>query len=104
MLLNVLDPNVVLRPDTAALATGAIPETRGARAVAERISGGAQTAYLAIVDGVTGLAWVPGNLKRRGARIHGVMEFVIQDDRISSINVTTDPDLIERLDVMLVEQ
>jgi RNA polymerase sigma-70 factor (ECF subfamily) len=96
-LLNVLDPRVVLRPDAVALRAGTIASAQGARAVAERLSGRAQNAHLAIVDGLTALVWVPGG------RIRGVMEFVITDDRISSITVTGDPDRIERLDVVLVE-
>jgi RNA polymerase sigma factor (sigma-70 family) len=97
-LLNVLDPNVVLLPDAAALRAGAIPKTQGASAVAARLSGRAQNARLAIVDGLTGLAWVPDR------RLRAVMEFVITNDRISSMNVTGDPDQIERLDIVLVEE
>jgi RNA polymerase sigma-70 factor (ECF subfamily) len=97
-LLNLLDPNVVLRPDAGALRAGAIPETQGARAVAGRLSGRAQNARVAIVDGLTGLAWVPDG------RLRAVMEFVITDDKILSINVTGDPDRIERLDLVLIEE
>lgn len=97
-LLNVLDPNVALRPDAAALRAGAIPETQGAPAVAARLSGRAQNARVAIVDGLTGLAWVPGG------RLRAVMEFVITDGTIRSINVTGDPDRLENLDIVLIEE
>jgi RNA polymerase sigma factor (sigma-70 family) len=97
-LLNLLDPNVVLRPDAGALRAGAFPETQGARAVAARLSGRAQNARVAIVDGLTGLAWVPDG------RLRAVMEFVITDDKILSINLTGDPDRIERLDLVLIEE
>jgi RNA polymerase sigma factor (sigma-70 family) len=97
-LLNLLDPNVVLRPDAGALRAGAFPETQGARAVAARLSGRAQNARVAIVDGLTGLAWVPDG------RLRAVMEFVITDDKILSINVTGDPDRIERLDLVVIEE
>jgi RNA polymerase sigma factor (sigma-70 family) len=95
-LLNVLHPEVVLRLDNAALGAGAFRDRDGARAVATQFSGAAQKARVAIVDGLTGLAWVPGT------RIRGVMEFVITDDRISAITVTGDADRIERLDIVLV--
>jgi RNA polymerase sigma-70 factor (ECF subfamily) len=96
-LLNVLHPDVVLRPDAEAARGGAFrEETHGAHAVAARMSGAAQRAQLAVVDGLTGLAWIPDT------RIRGVMEFAITDDKISAINIIGDVDRIEGLDVVLV--
>ena len=51
--LALLDPDVVLRADPAAVRTGAAAEVRGAAAVAGTFSGRAQTARPALVDGVT---------------------------------------------------
>lgn len=51
-LLEVLAPDVVLRPDAAAERMGALREMRGAQTVATALSGGAQAARAAIVDGL----------------------------------------------------
>ncbi len=56
-LLELLDPEVVLRADAAVVRMGGIAEVRGPRAVAETFSGRAQHARLALVDGVPGAAW-----------------------------------------------
>ena len=95
-LLRLLDPDVVLRPDAAALRMGALAETRGADAVAGLLSGGARAAQLALVDGVAGLVWAPQG------RIRGVIEFTVADGTIVAIDVTGDPDRIGRLEIVLV--
>src|SRR5437588_7467652 len=59
-LLAVLDPDVVLRADRAAVHTGAKREVRGAPAVAETFSGRARGAKPALVDGAVGAVWAPG--------------------------------------------
>src|SRR3989441_1458610 len=56
-LLAVLDPDVVLRGDRAAVQTGAPEEVRGARAVAGTFSGRARFAQPALVNGAAGLVW-----------------------------------------------
>src|SRR5688572_8218970 len=61
-LLAVLDPDVVLRPDEAALRMGARTgwlrtPLRGAEAVATRFAGQAQAARVALIDGVPGAVW-----------------------------------------------
>jgi len=96
-LLTVLDPDVVLRPDAAAIRMGALRETHGAIAVAELMRDGARAARLALVGGVAGLAWTPGG------RIRGAVELTIVDDRIVEINAIGDPDRLEQLDVVLLE-
>ena len=53
-LLAVLDPDVVLRADEAAVQMGSSREVRGAAAVAETFSGRAQVAQPALVDGAVG--------------------------------------------------
>src|SRR5437870_5043633 len=49
-LVSVLDPDVVFRPDPAALRGGPSAEVRGARAVAKLFSGRAQAARAALVN------------------------------------------------------
>src|SRR5438067_2824267 len=60
-LLELLDPDVVLRADEAAVRTGNIAaEVRGAAAVAETFAGRARAAQPALIDGAVGLTWAPG--------------------------------------------
>ncbi len=56
-LLAVLDPNVVLRADAAAVQMGATAEVLGANAVATTFSKRAQGAVPAMIGGVPGLLW-----------------------------------------------
>jgi RNA polymerase sigma-70 factor, ECF subfamily len=95
-LLSLLDPNVVLRPDAAALRMGALGETEGAAEVAVALSGGARAARVALIDGLAGLAWAPGG------RTRSAIAFTIVDGKILEINVTGDPERLEQLDIVLV--
>ena len=95
-LVSLLDPDVVLRPDAAALQMGALPVTEGAAEVAAALSGGARVARVALIDGLAGLAWAPGGLTR------SAIAFTIVDGKILEINVTGDPERLEQLDIVLV--
>lgn len=94
-LLGILDPEVVLRADTAAVAMGVAPELRGAEAVAGRFSGGAHAARTALIDGAPGLVWAPGGVRRV------VFSFTFSDGRIAAINQIADPEEIAGLSVQL---
>ncbi len=59
-LLAVLDPEVVLRADPAAVQMGAAAEVRGAQAVADTFKGRARAAQPALVNGAVGLVWYTG--------------------------------------------
>jgi RNA polymerase sigma-70 factor, ECF subfamily len=96
-LVNLLDPDVVMRPDAAAVGMGSLRETRGATAVASVLSGGARGAHLAIIEGVTGLAWAPGGTTR------GVIEFTLKDDKIVAIDVTGDAERLRELDIVTLD-
>ncbi len=96
-LLRVLDPEVELRPDAAAERMGALRGMRGNEAVAGALSGGAQNALRALVDGVSALVWAPGGTVR------GVIEFTVVDERIVAMDVTGDPERIQRLDIVLLD-
>src|SRR5439155_356769 len=63
-LLAVLDPDVVLRADVAAVQMGAAGEVRGARAVAETFGGRSKGARRAFILGVPALVWAPGGKPR----------------------------------------
>jgi RNA polymerase sigma-70 factor (ECF subfamily) len=97
-LLALLDPDVVLRADEAAVRTGGIAaELRGAAAVAETFAGRAKAAQPALVDGAVGLAWAPGG------RPKAVFDLTIAGGRIVAVDVLLDPDVLDDLDVVLLD-
>ena len=82
-LMQLLDPDVVLLPDAAAVGMGSLAETHGAASGRERALGGTQRN--------------PRHRRRRrrvrvGARrgTAGVVQFTVRDDRIVAIDVTGD--------------
>jgi RNA polymerase sigma-70 factor (ECF subfamily) len=96
-LMSVLDPDVVLLPDAAAVRMGSLRETHGAAAVANALSGGARGARLAIVDGMAGFVWAPAG------RVRGVVEFTVRDGTIVAIRVTGDDDRLRQLDIVTLD-
>ncbi len=93
-LLAVLDPDVVLRADGAAVQSGASAEVLGAKAVAETFSGRARAARPARVDGEAGLVWATGGTPRV------VFAFTIAQDKVIAIDLVAD---LERLGEMELE-
>lgn len=91
-LLELLDPEVVMRADPAAVLAGA-GGARGANPVAETFSGRARAGRLALVDGVPGVVWTQAGEPR------AVFDFTIVDGRIVRIDLVMDPEHIGRLDV-----
>ncbi|TCC47010.1 sigma-70 family RNA polymerase sigma factor [Kribbella pittospori] len=92
-LLELLDPEVVLRADETVVARGAGAMVRGAAAVAETFSGRAQAAVLTLVDGKAGAVW----------RLHGepvvVFSFTVADGRITGIELLGNPDYLRDVDL-----
>jgi RNA polymerase sigma factor (sigma-70 family) len=90
-LLALLDPDVVLRADAAAVELGAPPEARGADAVGGfvRVARGAKAAVL---DGTPVAVWLPGGEPRV------VLLFRAAGDKITEIDVIADPARLSRLD------
>jgi RNA polymerase sigma-70 factor, ECF subfamily len=98
-LLAVLDPDVVLRADAAAVqlsiarqAQGAPsigPQTHGAEAVAKVFRGRARGAQLAQVDGAAGLVFAPGG------RPVVVFDFVVENGRIVEISLVANRESIQ---------
>lgn len=63
-LLDLLDPDAVVRADGAAIQLGGTALTSGSHAVAHLFSGRAKAARLVTIDGYTGAAWsLRGELK-----------------------------------------
>lgn len=96
-LMRLLHPDVVLLPDAAALQMGSLREMRGARVVAEALSGGARGARMAVVDGVTAFVWAPGG------QVRGIVRFSIHDGLVVSIDVTGDAERVDAADIVLLD-
>ena len=96
-LLAVLDPDIVVRADGAAVAMGAAAEVRGAAAVAETFFGRARAARRAVVNGGAGLAWAPGGQPRV------VFDFTIAAGRIVAIDLLADAERLEQLDLEILD-
>jgi RNA polymerase sigma-70 factor (ECF subfamily) len=100
-LLAVLDPNVVLHADAAALTLNAqagnvfplAPELRGQDVVADVFKGRAAAARVAIIDDDIGAVFAPGG------KPAVVFTFTLDQGRISSINVIADAGAIGGMDV-----
>jgi RNA polymerase sigma factor (sigma-70 family) len=94
-LLDVLDPDVTVRADPVAAASGP-SRLRGARAVAGQalaFSHRAKDARIGLVNGNPAVVVAP-----RG-RLATVMTFTIRDGKIVAIEVITDPQRLGRLPV-----
>jgi hypothetical protein len=96
-LLAVLDPEVVLRADPAAVRMGVAGEVRGAAAVAEAFAGRARAARPALVDGAAAAVWAPGGRPRV------VVGFTIAEGRIVGIELVADPERLRQLDVSVLD-
>jgi RNA polymerase sigma-70 factor (ECF subfamily) len=93
----VLDPDVVLRADPAAVRTGASAEVRGAPAVAGTFLGRARVARPALVDGAVGAVWAPGGRPRV------VFSFTITRGKIVAIDILADPERLRQLDLAVLD-
>ena len=94
-LLTLLDPDVVLRADAAAVRMDAQPEVRGPAAVAETFSGRAQGARIALIDGAPGAVWSVGGRPRV------VFDFTVAGDKVVAIDLLADPEDLAMLDLAL---
>jgi len=101
-LLAILDPDVVLRADAAAVEAAArarenIPplatEIRGRDSVANIFGGRAKAARLALVDGDAGLVFTFGGPPRM------VVDFVLENGRVVEITMIADPERLAALDL-----
>jgi hypothetical protein len=88
----VLDPDVVLRADAAAVAAGAVAEVRGASAVAETFKGRARFAQAALLDGVPGAVWAAGG------QVRAAFVFRFDGERVAGIEIVMDPETIASME------
>jgi len=96
-LLAVLDPDVVVRADHAALLGGASSEIRGASVVAAQFMGRAQAAQSARINGAPGAVWAPGGTPRVA------FNFTIARGKIVAIDVIADPARLGQLDLAILD-
>jgi RNA polymerase sigma-70 factor, ECF subfamily len=102
-LLAVLDPNIVLRADAAAIEMSVArasagtpvlaPEIHGLEAVGKTFFGRARAARMALVDGEAGLVFV------LGGRPQVIFDFVVEYGRIVEINLIADANKINAFDL-----
>jgi RNA polymerase sigma-70 factor (ECF subfamily) len=106
-LLALLDPDIVVRADPAAvqlgaaqaLQLGAAQEVRGATQVASTFARlGARAARPALVDGVAGAVWA----LRGQPRV--VFSFTIAGGKIVAIDLIADPVRISQLDLAILKR
>jgi RNA polymerase sigma factor (sigma-70 family) len=97
-LLEVLDPDVVLRADSAAVHMGATREVRGAASVAQTFSGRARGARPAMVDGAVGAVWSQGGQPRV------VFDIQVSRGKIVGIDMLADPERLGRLHLEVLDE
>ncbi|MEJ8643687.1 sigma factor-like helix-turn-helix DNA-binding protein [Streptomyces sp. MS1.HAVA.3] len=93
-LVAVFDPDVVLRVDQAEMALGAGAVARQAL-VFQRL---APYGRPALVDGTPGVVTIPP-----GGKAVAVTGFAVGGDRIVAMDVLADPDRLERIDVIVLD-
>lgn len=97
-LLAVLDPNVIMRADAAAMNLGAIsPDIRGADAVAQAFAGRARNAQVGLIDGAVGVIIAPE------AQLRLVLQVVIRDGRIAEISSVADKDTLAAMEMTVLQ-
>ena len=96
-LLALLHPDVVFRPDDAAIASGPFRETRSAAAVANAFKGRARGAQLALINGLAGAIWAQQGVVR------GAFNFKIEADKIVEIILVLDAAQLEMLDITIID-
>ena len=99
-LIAVLDPDVVLTSDGAAVPAGGARTVRGAQAVARGARASAMRSRygrIALVNGAPGLVMAPGG------RLVVALAFTFAEDRITGIDVIADPERLAGLDLAVLE-
>jgi RNA polymerase sigma factor (sigma-70 family) len=98
-LIAVLDPDVVLTSDAAAVPGGVARTIRGAQAVARGARVAAERSRygrVALVNGVPGLVMAPGG------RLVVALAFTFSEDQITGIDVIADPGRLAGLDIAVL--
>ena len=101
-LLEVLDPDLVVRADAVAASGGAATEVRGAEPWAKQALAayrrGARSARAALVDGAVGVVIAPWG------RLFRVLTFTISAGKIVAMDVVGDPARLGQLEVAVLDR
>lgn len=95
-LVALLDPDVIVRVDAAAAASGHEVEVRGARTwatTAVTFTSRVQHGEIALVDGGVGLVFAPGG------KLSRVLRITIEGGRVKEVDVIADPARLEQVQV-----
>jgi len=95
-LLNILDPDVLLRLDRGKVPAGASKMVEGAQAVVDmgfRMSGGGFLPQPALVNGTAGIVIA------RGEKAMSAISFSIRNGRITAINILADPGRLRAVEI-----
>ncbi len=96
-LLALLDPEVIVRADPAAVTMGGPGEVRGAAAVANFFSGRARAAQPALISGAIGAVW----MQHRQPQV--VFSFTIKHGKIVGIELIADQTRLNQFDVVVLK-
>jgi hypothetical protein len=95
-LLEVLDPDVVLRADQGVLPVGASRVVRGAATVARQAMGFARLDIEIRPALVNGAA---GTVTLREGKVFAIAGFTVRNRRIVEMDILADPERLSRLDI-----
>ena len=96
-LVALLDPDIVLVADAAAVEMGSPEETQGAAAVAGTFAGRALAAEPALIDGAVGIVWAVSG------RAKVAWDFTIRDGKVVHIDMLAASDTLDDLDLTILE-
>ena len=96
-LVALLDPDIVLIADAAAVEMGSPEETQGAAAVAGTFSGRALAAQPALIDGAVGIVWAVSG------RTKVAWDLTIRDGKVVHIEMLAEADTLDALDLTILE-
>jgi RNA polymerase sigma factor (sigma-70 family) len=94
-LLALLHPDVVFRPDDAAIASGPFRETQSAAEVAKAFKGRARGVQLALINGLAGAIWASEG------QVRGAFNFKVEADKIVEIELVVDAARLEQFDIII---
>jgi RNA polymerase sigma-70 factor, ECF subfamily len=96
-LVALLDPDVVLEADAAAVRMGSPQQIHGAAAVAGTFSGRALAAQPAFIDGAVGVVWAVGG------RAKVVWDFAISGGKVVHIDMLAADDSLDDLELTILD-
>jgi RNA polymerase sigma factor (sigma-70 family) len=96
-LVALLDPDIVLIADAAAVEMGSPEETQGAAAVAGTFSGRVLAAQPALIDGAVGIVWAVSG------RAKVAWDLTIRDGKVAHIDMLAEADTLDALDLTILE-